>query len=539
MTHSLESITGQIEAGITDAVRLSMKYSNDIRIYQCLDRNYQNDIDYLIEYQDNVQQIVENDLPVHLQISGIYFVTDNPTIFSGALVQQRSPITNIAIGEALLEETVFYIGKPGEFGNFRVGLHHVYHKRIDRRSLSIVWPLFRYPEYGNYAKYLSIELSIPYFNALLSDTALFSNLVLVDDENRILFSGNTFSQTGVYDIFQKESLAGGAVVLEHRLTALPLTLYGYYDSGLISEQFDKSVLGMLLVMLIGFGIAAGFILIIGNNLSKRTRNIVLKAQQISKGDFTDQVVRISEEGLDEIAQIEKGVNQLSVQLKAYIDREYSVKLEQSRLEQETVQAKLMALQSQVNPHFLFNALESIRLHALDRERDETVRMIQHMSGMFRYLVDWDGDMILLREELIFLDRYLTIQKYRFGEEFTFSVRVENAAKSVLVPKLILQPLVENACVHGVEATSNDKHIQIEVYTRDKQLVLRVTDNGGGMPAETLQILRGILSGAPYKGQRVGLYNTYQRLKLYYQDKCSFEIDSVPGEGTVCTVIIPI
>jgi two-component system sensor histidine kinase YesM len=355
----------------------------------------------------------------------------------------------------------------------------------------------------------------------------------------VLFSANTFNQNSDFDRFDRADLDKGLVALEVPLGQLPLTLLGIYDSTMIADQFTKSITGVGMITLIGIAIAAFFVFVIGTNLSGRTRAIVRKSEQIAQGNFTDAMADLDDEGADEIAQIEKGIHQMSLQLAAYIDREYKAKLTQSRLEQETTQARLLALQSQVNPHFLFNALESIRLNAIDKDKSETVQMIKRMSNMFRYLVDWDEDIIRLEKELRFLGEFLSIQKYRFGDEFTYEITVAEAAKACLMPKLILQPLVENACVHGVEATSNAKRILIDVQAGEGRIRMRVEDNGGGLSPEKLAQARAVLQGAPRTGHSVGLYNVYQRLLLHYRNDFTFTIDSEPGMGTICVVTIPL
>lgn len=538
MAGTLNDIGNKVDAGVSDAISMTVRYHNDARIYECLDKTYGSNMEYLVDYQESVQQIVKNDLPFHLQIDEITFYTDNPSIFNGALVRKLEPFDTATLGDNPDKWHITALGDNATALAFRVATEYVLHERSERRFIALTRSMGYYREYSRYNKSLRLDLNPSYFNSLLSDTSLFSNLVIADDRGRILFCSNTYNQSGAFDLFDRDSLPQGMIVMERPINGLPLTLYGYYDTNIISGQFRKSVAGVVAISLAGLVIAVVFIFVVGNNISKRTGQIVKKSKQIARGDFTDDVIRLESEGDDEIASIEKSINQMSGQLRSYIDREYNAKLIQSRLEKETTEAKLMALQSQVNPHFLFNALESIRLNALDSDRVETARMIRHMSKMFRYLVDWDGDIIRLEQELNFLDEFLRIQKYRFGEEFSYSIKVEEEANNCLLPKLILQPLVENACVHGVEATSDKKEIDIAVSIRENMLVLRVEDNGGGISLPRLEALRGMLEGGERVCGSVGIYNVYQRLRLHYSASYRFEIDSAAGVGTVCTVSIP-
>lgn len=540
MDDVLTETANKIEASILDTLNVVAKYGYDIRLYQCMDRIYANDIDYLVEYQENVQQFVSSDLPLHLQLDSISFYTDNPTIFNGFLVQQVLPYDSDQLGGPILEQAIYSIKGQNSLVDFRVGLRTQRPEKASRRTVAVLRELSYYPQYQTYTKAMKVELNTTYYNTLLSKTALFDNLLLVDPGGRVLFCANTYSQSGEFDCFDEGKIEKNVIVLKREINGLPMTLYGYYGTNMITDQFIKSIPSTVMMLLSSIVLSALLILLIGQNLSRRTRAIIEKSKQIAKGDFVaDNVAQILSAGDDEIAQIEKGINIMSMQLKDYIEREYAAKLIQSRLEQENTQAKLMALQSQVNPHFMFNALESIRLNALESDKRETVRMIKHMSKMFRYLVDWDGDIIRLQRELDFLDEYLSIQKYRFGDDFSYSIHVDEAAKACLVPKLILQPLVENACLHGVEATSNDKDIRIDVQIEAGTVHLKVEDNGGGITPERLAQFREMLCGGTQAVHSVGLYNVYQRLKLYYTKAFAFEIDSVVGRGTICTVTVPL
>lgn len=165
-------------------------------------------------------------------------------------------------------------------------------------------------------------------------------------------------------------------------------------------------------------------------------------------------------------------------------------------------------------------------------------MIKYMAKMFRNLLDWNDNIITLREEIGFLDEFLHIQNYRFEDEFSYEIDVTEEAYECFLPKMTLQPLVENACVHGVEAVSSDRWISVKACVEMDKLRLEVEDNGGGMTAEKLQELRDMLKGEANTGKSVGLWNVYRRLVLYYGEGFSFEINSVLKKGTVCIIKIP-
>ena len=244
---------------------------------------------------------------------------------------------------------------------------------------------------------------------------------------------------------------------------------------------------------------------------------------------------------DEFGVLEKSMDRMSAQLEDLIEREYKAQVQQAQLERETNQARFLALQSQVNPHFMFNALESIRLKARVKGEIETAQMIKYMAKMFRNLIEWDDNIITVREEIAFLDEFLHIQEYRFEDEFSYEIHVQEEAYECKIPKMILQPLVENACVHGLEAIEDKRLVGICVtadFTKN-MLYLQVEDNGGGMTAEKLEALKVSFQENDEKGKSVGLKNVYRRLSLYYGDRMTFDIESVVGKGTICRICIPL
>ena len=190
---------------------------------------------------------------------------------------------------------------------------------------------------------------------------------------------------------------------------------------------------------------------------------------------------------------------------------------------------------------MFNALESIRLKARVKGEIETAQMIKYMAKMFRNLIEWDDNIITVREEIAFLDEFLHIQEYRFEDEFSYEIHVQEEAYECKIPKMILQPLVENACVHGLEAIEDKRLVGICVtadFTKN-MLYLQVEDNGGGMTAEKREALKVSFQENDEKGKSVGLKNVDRRLSLYYGDRMTFDIESVVGKGTICRICIPL
>lgn len=211
-------------------------------------------------------------------------------------------------------------------------------------------------------------------------------------------------------------------------------------------------------------------------------------------------------------------------------------------ELERKQAELSFLQSQINPHFLCNTFDSIKGLAALHGETEIRSMVNDLSLLFRYSIR-PGERVPLRDELDAVERYVRIQKTRFGERFAVCYDISEETRELSVPKMILQPLVENAIIHGVEVLDRDGRLVVESERVGDSLILRVRDNGGGMDPEKLERMQRKLAGAQLERDKdivgyragIGVVNVNNRIRLTYGEEYGVTIDSCPGKGTVVTL----
>lgn len=206
-------------------------------------------------------------------------------------------------------------------------------------------------------------------------------------------------------------------------------------------------------------------------------------------------------------------------------------------------AELLALRGQINPHFLFNMLESIRMHLVIKNENETADMIKSLAHIQRQYVDWGADNVSVEKELDCVKAYLELQKYRFGDRLNYSIEVDEGCKEILIPKLSIVTFVENSCVHGIENKSSHCWIFVRVEKQNGTLEIEVEDTGAGMSMEKKNELIKRINNASMellqeKG-RVGVVNTCLRLKIATDNKVKFRIESEEMEGTVFTIRIPL
>lgn len=536
LDNSLDDIRNKIFECLAETISLSHRYNNNEEMYKFLDYKYASDIDYFIQYDDRIKNILLSDMTYNKHLRQISLYTDNDTIFSGSLINRMEEADILTLGENLTYCRMYDLsGNNGP--KLRMTVAPLILQTSNDRFLSIVRPMEQYSQYSNYKKFLRLDIELSYISSILEDKSLFDNVILVAPDNSIIASANTYREYGAFDKFSKGELKDGIVAVEKQLENFPLTLYGYYDSKIISNEFEKMKWRTMTVVLVNMFFALLCILIVAGNITRRIKLVVKHSKHIAKGDFIQ--IKSGGNGRDEIGVLADSMNQMSVKLKNLIDRDYNSRIIKARLERETAQAKLLALQSQVNPHFMFNALESIRLKAMVKNETETAKMILYMSRMFRNLINWKDDIICLKDEIKFLNEFLSIQKYRFDDEFEYAVNIDEKAKECLLPKFIIQPLVENACVHGVEAISNLRLIEINAVINENQLLISVCDNGSGIEKERLNRLREMLKDGKELVENIGLSNVYQRLVLYYGSEFSFDIRSEMGQGTEINIALPV
>ncbi|MCR4566853.1 MAG: histidine kinase [Pseudobutyrivibrio sp.] len=206
-------------------------------------------------------------------------------------------------------------------------------------------------------------------------------------------------------------------------------------------------------------------------------------------------------------------------------------------------AELLALHSQINPHFLFNALESIRMHSILKQENETSEMVAHLAKLQRQYTEWHDDQVPIVNELEFVESYLQLQKYRFGDRLSFEIDADDYCKKYLIPKLTLVTFVENACVHGIESKTTPGWIFVRISADAENVMMEIEDTGGGMSDEEARELLAKMRAANIEmlkeKNRVGVVNACVRLKMMTDNQVFFDLDTEYGTGTLVQIKMPL
>lgn len=209
------------------------------------------------------------------------------------------------------------------------------------------------------------------------------------------------------------------------------------------------------------------------------------------------------------------------------------------------QNELRALQNQINPHFLYNTLDCIRGMAVEQGADNVEEMTRALSEMFRYSISRKGkSSVRFEEEIANVDNYLLIQQNRFRNKINVKKNTEPAVKKCYMPKMLMQPIIENAVFHGLEPKTGSRNLYIEAYCTDKRLVIKVEDDGVGMPLTKLNMINDALRDCVSinendRNTQIGLANVNERLQLLYGSESGLHVFSCPNVGTTVEIVMPI
>lgn len=231
---------------------------------------------------------------------------------------------------------------------------------------------------------------------------------------------------------------------------------------------------------------------------------------------------------NEIGILEKNFNIMKSNILALIE-ENKIKEEKKR------KAEIQALQAQISPHFLFNTLNSIRMASENNNNEKASAMVLALSKLLRMTIVKGEEMITISEEIENIRSYADILHFRHAKSFEVLYDIEEGIKNCLIPKLLIQPLVENSIIHGFEDNKVEGKIEIIGYEKDSKVFLEVRDNGKGVDSD---VLNGCIQNKAYKFSGIGISNVQERVKLYYGEEYGLSIESSVGFGTKVVVVIP-
>ncbi|SEA31123.1 Histidine kinase-, DNA gyrase B-, and HSP90-like ATPase [Pseudobutyrivibrio sp. ACV-2] len=387
-----------------------------------------------------------------------------------------------------------------------------------------------------------------------------------DNEGRVLERNIRIMSSNYITLTSQavESKRGGNVEKYKNYYDTATRLYNYIDTNITSlnnQQFvnnSKSYSAMMgtlqtieelnILTLILIGMAnLSFVVLIASTITEPLIKLAAAANRVSNGDFEVSLPQVKNN--DEIGVVTRAFNKMVASIKAYITKlTESMETERRLKENELIMAnhvkdaELKYLQSQINPHFLFNTLNAGAQLAMMEGADRTSEYMHNVANFFRYNIKKNKDVVTLKEEIELVDIYIYIINVRFAGEIQFVKTVDESLLDVKIPSMILQPIVENSINYGIRNIDWNKKISLSVYELGDYTCVSIKDNGIGMSQETItKILEGSYEGNPKKSDSngVGLSNCIERLNIFYERDDVLDIISEgENQGTETLLYLP-
>lgn len=535
---SLQQVQNEFWMQIEAAVSVSYIFYSDYNLYTLLDRAYGNPADFVEAYDNYFRRILNSYTPVYTSVQNIKIYVDNPMVLhSGGVAFLTNEVRDRewyrVLDSRKYSEPVF-VRSPKEDSIRSETTEGI------NDSFSVIRVMDNYYSLNTWEKAVKIELKTASIEAVFSNLNVPGHTYLVDPNDIIQYTPDAHinwktEAININDLVGDQNLH---VFKSDSYEEDPLKgwrIFALVPKSEILQEVQTSRQFVLWIAIINIIIASIIIVIISRSITTRL-GFILKHMKRVKNQHFDIITK--RESIDEIGQLTSEFNRMTLQIGSLINDVYVADIKEKNMELEHRYAQLNALQSQINPHFLFNALETIRMRSIIKKEMETAKIIHNMAKIFRSSLTWKRDKVALKEEVEFISCFLEIQKYRFADRLEYNISVNQQAEKCLVPKLIYLPFVENACIHGIEKVKQGGQVNITIDVQDDQLHFHISDNGAGMSEEQRIKIYSYLTENSDLGERIGVQNVLYRLKLIYGDQFHFDLSSTNGNGTSIHIILP-
>ncbi len=272
-----------------------------------------------------------------------------------------------------------------------------------------------------------------------------------------------------------------------------------------------------------------FSIYLPKSFTRPITDLVNVTDRVSRGDLSARSDNVS---TDEVGELSKSMNQMIEKINELLSQ---ITKEQIRIRE----AELELLQIQINPHFLYNTLDTIIWLAEGGDEKRVVGMVKSLSAFFRTSLSRGRDIITIREELLHAKSYLEIQQFRYQDILDYEIDVPESFGEYSIPKITIQPLIENALYHGIKNKRGGGRITVKGYREGDDIVISVADDGIGMTEERLgEVVAGLSKNQPADSAIYGLYNVNERIRLKFGEKYGISLHSVHGQGSTCNILLP-
>jgi two-component system sensor histidine kinase YesM len=398
------------------------------------------------------------------------------------------------------------------------------------------------------AGYILVELDYKAVASIMESISTDENglFLITDSEDRILYldgdqhlgdgaRGLTYRGYDLEALIRRESGSAQDSTVRYEIQDPGWQVIGAIPLDSIQNKFNRAAIASLIVFPITVLLSLLAALAFSKRITQPVTTLMRQFQRMGEGEFKKVTFRHEN----------REMQALSASFNSMVENIDQLMVRVAKNEAEKTNARFIALQAQINPHFLYNTLETIRSLALRNDPESIASITKSMAAIFRYSIDTNSDITSLREEIEHVKNYARIQKFRFGSRFDVFYDIDDTLLDSQIIKLVLQPLVENAIYHGIEMKKKSSAIRIECVREGDDIVVSISDEGVGISKEKMALLTERMTNYEAASVRksgadigIGILNVNARLKFYYGEAYGLSIDSQLGKGTTVTVRIP-
>lgn len=487
---------------------------------------------YLI-IQNKMNTMLQNIISLQQYIKGIYILSPKGDYFT----------SNIGVKESELSK-IFkaYLNNGDEVKEHFTGIHQVtYHPLLNTSVISYIRPIFNVTT-SEILAFVIIDIDYDLLKEMftISSIQYDEKVLVVAPTGETIF--NYPYNVILDDIIQRnpslmeaeklqlntQVFGNNSIIVSNTIGFTDWKIIRVISAQKIHEDIGYIENGAIFIFIIFIFISVLASFAISSALTSPIKELNSKFKAIEKGDLS---VSINFKSRDEMGELGNSFNTMVKKLKSLIN---SIVEEQKRKSDMEFQI----LQAQINPHFLYNTLDSIKWLAVIQNVNNIADMSTALINLLKYNISKDSVIVSLSQELESINNYIIIQKYRYGDIFDVVFDIADETNECQVLRFIIQPIVENSIIHGFENTESKGLIQITSRIVEDNLVIQVIDNGTGICSENLNKLpQSINYKKKFSG--IGIHNVQERIKVYFGEKYGMSFESELGSGTKVSVILPI
>lgn len=531
---TMEEVLGQVKNDLNTKVNNVVAISDYLymneRLEEFISRNYTSHAEYYEYFNQFLEDSVIRYYYTMDSIYNIQICADNKSIINGSYFCDIDEVKGAKWYRQYQEngERTFVMAYYEEDNYYEQSMNHARHisliRKMDNFGGNAVMKIdFDYTSLAEILERESTEMDI-----------------YVDDGKQIILSSDSLENVkeDYFSVssYEKKDLEVSTlleVVGDNWNISITMDEYG------ISEALEGQKKVLFFLVMINLILPSILIIMVDRSFKKR---ILLTEKYIKKAEQEEFEEIPGNPGKDEVGDLIRSFNLMTAKIRKLIEVVYKKDAEQKNMIIARNRAELDALKRQINPHFMYNTLESIRMHSLVKNEKETADLMGRFSILLRQVTRWSSDFVTVQEEAESVRFYLDIQKTRFGKRMEYSVYVQDEAEQLMIPKFSVMTFVENACIHGIEPRIEGGTISVAITSDEEYIYVEVIDDGCGMTEDALEKLREMIKNASIEdlstAKSIGILNTVVRMRLYFEETVELEIDSTLNEGTELYIKIP-